>query len=564
MNDLRLAKDPVSASVRRRRRLPLVWFVPIVSAIIATWLAWNTYSKRGPTITISFQSAEGLQAGQSHLKFKDVDMGAVTDITVAPDLSKVAVTLETKRQADPLLTDKTVFWVVKPGLFAGRISGLDTLLSGPYIQMLPSTEPGVPTREFVGREDPPVLATNEPGSTFLLRANRIGAVSPGSPILFRDVDVGTVLGYDIGDMAQNVTIHAFVRKPFDSYIHDSSHFWNASGIAVNLGASGISLQVESMKAVLLGGIAFDSASTGKAEPVSSPDFVFPLYASKEEADAVGFGHLVYFRSNFPGSVGGLAPGAPVTLHGLKIGQVTKVGLTYDPVADNVIAPVEYRIEPGRVFGAAAAEKSPAGSIAQRLVSRGLRATLQASNLLTGQKLVALDFFPNAPSAKLEKDGDLFVMPTTTAGGFDTIEQSATDLLNKFNQIDFAKISDSITGLTTGLNTLVNGPQLNQALTSLDATLASVQDVTRKLDAGVSPALKRLPEMTKQLQETLTKTNKLVGSMNDGYGGNSKFLRDIDGLLPQLADAVRSLRALTDLLQRHPEALIRGRTNVGTE
>ncbi|HVZ09338.1 MAG TPA: MlaD family protein [Rhodopila sp.] len=552
-----------SAYVRPRKRIPVVWLVPIISALIGAWLAWNTYSKRGPTISISFQSAEGLQAGQSHLKFKDVDMGIVSNITVSSDLSRVIVTVETKRQADPLLTDKTVFWVVRPGLFAGRVSGLDTLLSGPYIQMLPSATPGEPRRDFVGQEDPPVLVTNEPGRTFLLRAERIGTVSPGSPIYFRDVDVGTVLGYDLGDMAQNVTIHAFVRKPFDSYIHDTTHFWNASGVSVNLGSSGISVQMESLKALLLGGIAFDSGGD-KAEPVSAADHIFTLFASREEAEAVGFGHLIYLKSFFPGSVGGLTVGAPVTLHGLKIGQVTRVGLAYDSVSDEIVAPVEYRIEPGRIADIGEVTALPRGQIAEEMVRRGLRATLQASNLLTGQKLVALDFFPHADPAKLQKVGDVYIMPTAQSGGFDTIEQSAADLLNKVNQIDFVKIGNTITDLTAGLNTIVNGPQVRQALVSLNATLMSVHDLTGKLDKGLGPALKGLPDATKQLQETLTKANKLAGSLNDGYGDSSKFNRDLNQLLPQLTNAVRSIRALTDLLQRHPEALIRGRTDKGTE
>ena len=564
MND-QPAPDGISQAVtRRRRRVPLVWLVPIVSLLIGAWLAWDTYAKRGPTITIRFQTAEGLQAGQSHLKYKDVDMGAVKTITVSPDLASVIVTIDTTRQADSLLTDKTVFWVVRPGLFAGRVSGLDTLLSGPYIQMLPSNEPGTPKRDFVGLEDPPVLISNEPGHTFLLRADRIGTINPGSPIFFRDVDVGTVLGYDLGDMASNVTIHAFIRKPYDSYVHDDTHFWNASGLSVNLSGSGISVQLESLRAILLGGIAFDSGPDSSKDPISAADHVFTLYASREEAEAVGFGHLIYLRSFFPGSVGGLSAGAPVTLHGLKIGEVTHVGLQYKPATDEIVAPVEYRIEPGRIANVVAAEDGKQGAVAELMVKRGLRATLQGANLLTGTKLIALDFYPKAPPQSLTRDGDFLIMPTTTAGGFDTIEQSATDLLNKFNAIDFTKIGENITDLTVSLNDLVSGPQLKQSLVALNGTLLSVQDLTRKLDSGLTPALKGLPEMTRQLQDTLTKTNKLLASVDTGYGNNSKFLRDLDQLMPQLTDAVRSLRGLADLLQRHPEALIRGRTDKGTE
>jgi paraquat-inducible protein B len=560
MNDQPASRDETTAAVRRRRRFPLVWLVPVVSAGIGAWLAWDTISKRGPAITVSFQTAEGLQVGQSHLKFKDVDMGSVSAITIPPDHSKVIVTLETKHEAESMFGEKTIFWVVRPGLFAGRVSGLDTLLSGSYIEMLPPVDPGKPQRNFVGLEDPPVLETATPGHTFTLTAKRIGSISVGSPIFFRDLDVGTVLGWDLGDLDDSVTIHAFVRAPFDQYVHDDSHFWNASGVSVQLGGSGVKVEVASLKAILLGGIAFDSAPGSRATPVSAAEHTFPLYANRDEADNVGFGHLLSIKSNFPGSVSGVAPGGDVTMHGLKIGEITEVGLVYDPVNERIVAPVLYRIEPGRIAGVMAAVNLPPGTVAARLVKQGLRATLQATNLLTGAKSVALDFYPDAPPDELRREGEMFVMPTADAGGFDTLERSASELMSKINQIDFTKIGQSVTGLTVGLDTMVNGPQLKQMLISLDGTLTQAQDVMHKVDAGMTPALHRLPEITAQLQEMMTKTSRLVASMNDGYGGDSKINRDLERLLPQLTDAVRSLRALTDLLDRHPEALIRGRTD----
>ena len=213
----------------------MIWLVPIITALIALWLAWDTYSKRGPTITVSFDSAAGLTAGQSQLKFKDVTMGTVKSVTVSPDLSKVLVTIETTHEATRLLNDKTIFWIVKPQLFAGNISGLDTLLSGSYVGMLPTTEEGKPQREFVGKQDPPILTTEVPGTTFILETRRLRSISLGSPIFYRDLEVGTVLGWDLGNMARTVAIHAFVRAPFDKYVHDDSTFWNASGISVKLG-----------------------------------------------------------------------------------------------------------------------------------------------------------------------------------------------------------------------------------------------------------------------------------------------------------------------------------------
>ena len=210
-----------------------MWLIPLLAVAIGGWLAWDTLSKRGPTITISFETAEGLQAGQSQLKFKDIVLGTVKSLDLTPDHTHVTVVVETTRQAEPLLTDTTIFWVVKPRLFAGNLEGLSTLASGSYIGMLPGRDQRASRqREFVGREDPPVLEANVPGRTFAVEGQPVWVrFRVGSPIFFRDLDVGTVLGWDIGDMVESVTIHAFVRAPYDSYVHDGTRFWNASGVS---------------------------------------------------------------------------------------------------------------------------------------------------------------------------------------------------------------------------------------------------------------------------------------------------------------------------------------------
>ena len=365
---------PGSASVRHRRRIPLVWIVPILTALIAGWLAWDTFSKRGPTITVAFDTAAGLTAGQSQLKYRNVVMGTVKSIAIPPDLSKVLVTIETVKEAEPLLTDKTIFWVVKPQLFAGNVSGLETILSGSYIGMRPSTDKGTPVRSFVGQEDPPILQASVKGTTFRLDTNRLGSISLGAPVFFRDIEVGTVLGWDLHDLASRVAIHAFVRAPFDRYVRNDSNFWNASGLSISLGANGINIQMESLRAILLGGIAFDTAHDSTA-PISPPDQRFKLYANIEEAKSAGFGQQIKLISYFPGSVAGVTAGAEVTFHGLKIGEVTRVGLVYDPKRDRVVAPIHYRVEAGRVSNLAKAQGLEPINVAEEMIKRGLRATL---------------------------------------------------------------------------------------------------------------------------------------------------------------------------------------------
>ncbi len=562
-----LAEPPVvaHAAMRRRRRVSVIWIIPLVAVAIGAWLAWDTWSREGPTITVTFDTAEGLQAGQSQLKFKDIVFGTVKSLDLSPDHNHVVVKIATTRQAEPLLTHKTVFWVVKPRLFAGAISGLQTLFSGSYVGMLPGATAGKAQRKFVGREDPPILDTHVPGRIFYLKARRLGSISLGSPIFYRGLGVGEVLGWDIADMAEYVTIHAFVRAPYDTYVHDNTRFWNASGLSIKLAGTGLKIEVESLRAVLLGGIAFATPETERRDAAASlEDHVFPLFADQETADAASYTTKIPVVSYFPGSVSGLGPGSPVTIHGLVVGHVTDVRLVYDRAKDVVLAPVRFEVEPERVLGVGVRIfKNPAEAV-DALLQKGLRATVQSASLITGQQQVALDFVPDAPPAKLTMEGDDFVLPTAPGGGFAGLQASANDLLDKVNTIPFDQIGKNLDSILKSVNELANGPQLREALGKLAATLATADEFTRNLNSGTAPAFKQLPQMAAQLQKTVNNANKLLVSLDSGYGDNTRFNREMERLLAQTNDAVSSIRALADLLARHPEALIKGRPGGGVE
>jgi len=562
-----LSEPPVlaQASTRRSRRFSVIWLIPLVAVAIGAWLAWDTWSKQGPTITVTFDTAEGLQPGQSQLKFKDIVFGTVKSLELSPDHGEVIVTIATTHEATSLLTDKTVFWVVKPRLFAGNISGLETLLSGSYVGMLPGAANGKPKRAFKGREDPPILSEHVPGHIFLLKAKRLGSISLGSPIFFRDQSIGEVLGWDVADMADYVTIHAFVRAPYDAYVHDDTRFWNASGLSVKLAGAGLQVELESLRALLLGGIAFETPDLeGRAEPVSLENHVFPLFADHDSALAASYTHKIQVVSYFPGSVSGLGVGSPVTMHGIVVGHVTHVRLAYDKATDTVSAPVRYEVEPERIVGVGVTLfKSDQEGVAA-LLKQGLRATLQSASLITGQQEVALDFAPDAAPVQVSMEDGYFVLPATPGGGFAGLTAAAGALLDKVNTIPFDQLGKSLAGILKSANDLVSGPQAKQALSQLAATLASADAFTRNLNSGTAPALKQLPQMTAELQKTVTNANKLLLSVDSGYGDNTTFNRDLERLLVQANDALGSIRALADLLARHPEALVKGRPAGGTE
>jgi paraquat-inducible protein B len=560
--------DPHPTAVVRSRidhksRLSLIWAIPFVTILIGAWLAYSIISQRGSLITITFETAEGLQANQSHVRHKDVDMGVVQKVRLSPDMKRVQVTVRMNREAEPLLTDRAQFWVVRPRFFAGAISGLQTLFSGSYIDLLPGTEGSAEQqREFVGLENPPVLQSDVPGRTFLLKASRIGSLNLGSPIVFRDLEVGEVLGWDVGEMAREITVHAFVREPFDKYVHDNSRFWNASGAKVQLGANGLQLQIESLRAVILGGITFDTPDDPKITEESEADHAFPLYPNDDAAAASSYTRSVPFVANFTGSVSGLAAGSPVTLHGLRIGEVSSVSLVYNRSIDNVVVPVHFSLEPERIAMLDLPVDRDLDTRMSNLLRRGLRVKLETGNILTGQKQLAMDIYHNAGAGgELAKEGDAYVVPVL-GGSADDVATAATNLVNRLNDIPFESIGNNLDLTLAGVNALVNDKQLGDTLAALRSMLTSTQALVNGLNNGLTPAMQRLPAIANGLEDTVKRTDKLVGSLENGYGNDSRFSRDVGRMMSQLSDAARSIRVLADLLSRHPEALIRGRTDQG--
>jgi len=552
----------VRSPIDHKSRLPLIWAIPIVTAIIGGWLAWSTLSQRGPLITVTFETAEGLQADQSHVRHKDVDMGVVQKIGLTPDLKRVQVTIRMNREAEPLLTEGAEFWVVRPRFFAGAISGLQTLFSGSYLDLLPAAG-GQPKRDFVGLENPPVLQSDVPGRTFLLRAKRIGSLNLGSPILFRDLEVGEVLGWDVGEMAQDITVHVFVREPFDKYVRDNSRFWNASGAKVQLGTNGLQVKVQSLRAVVLGAVAFETPGNPQVTAESEADHGFPLYEDEDAADASTYKRSVPFVANFNSSVSGLAAGSPVTLRGLKIGEVSSLSLVYDRAQDNVVVPVHFTLEPERV---AMLELPTGGDLdnrMQELVHRGLRVKLESSNILTGSKQLAMDVYRDAGPGELGKQGDAYVVPVM-GGSADDAATAATNLVNRLSDVPFESIGRNLDQTLAGVNALVNDKELAGTVSELQSTLAGAQQLMNNLNHGLTPAMQRLPSIASGLESTVQRTDKLLASLQTGYGGDSRFNRDVSQMMGQLSDAARSIRVLADLLSRHPEALIRGRADQGVQ
>ena len=529
----------------RRSKFSLVWLIPLIALAVAAYLGVSTVRSEGPTIRVTFNGGDGLVAGTTRVRHKSVELGTVETVNLTPDMQKVVVGLKMRREAAPYLTDQTRFWVVRPRLSSGSISGIETLVSGSYIEMDPGSRDGKLVSEYVGLEQPPGVRSGEPGRTYQVQGNRLGSLGPGAPVFYRDIAVGEVLGYDIGNGTGPVTVTVFVRSPYDAFVREGTHFWNASGLSVQIGNEGVHVEVASLQALLSGGVAFDTPRdmpTAKQMPDGSR---FPLYRNYDEAQASGYKTRQAFLTYFESSVRGLSKGSAVEFYGLQIGTVTDIGLDFDPATAHARVRVRFEVQPERIEDSGTPAKTDPLEAARRLVDQGMRAQLKTSSYLTGAMVLALDFAPGAPPARLVLQGSDWVLPST-GGGFDNILTAVSNIASKLDRLPLDEI----------------GANLNGTLRSASGALGSIQELVRKTDTGLSPVLARLPAVVMALQDAVVRAGRTFGSLDQSYGKESQFNRELERAMVQVGDTARSIRLLADFLDRHPEALVRGRADFG--
>lgn len=522
---------PEPAKVRKRRwTVSLIWLVPLVAALIGLSLVITAWLQAGPEIVISFQDAQGITAGKTEVKYKNVVIGKVRGLQLSDDRSRVLVTVDLDKNAKSFATEGSRFWVVRPRIGLGGVSGLGTLFSGSYI--------GADTggskdenRYFKGLETPPPLTHNEAGSSFLLSSKDLGSLDIGSPVYYRRIQVGRVVAYHLDSDGKGVTVQVFIKAPNDKFVTDNTRFWNASGVDVSLGAGGLKVNTESLATVISGGVAFGTPPGNAATTQASEDSQFALFSNQALAMHPPDGPPVRLKMLFHQSVRGLAVGAQVDFLGIDLGRVTSISLDFDPKTKRFPAEVTAVIYPHRIgranqrFIERTGNDNP-GALLGILVKHGLRAQLRNGNLLTGQLYVALDFFPKAPKVAYDAKLNPLVVPTMP-GSFDKLQQQVADIVDKVHKIPFDDL----------------GTHLDASLRQLNALLAQFNN-----------------ELAPEAKSTLEQAQKTLSTATSALSGDSPLRQSLGQTLQELERAARSLRVLTSYLSRHPESLLRGRRN----
>ena len=531
---------PIPSAVpvpKRRWAVSIVWIIPLVAVLVGGWVAIHYLMARGPTISIEFANAEGLEAGKTKLRYKEVDIGTVSEIAIAKDRSHVIVTAKMAKQAEDLLVSDTKFWVVRPRVTLNSITGLGTLLSGAYIG-LDAGKAEQSQRVFKGLDTPPPVPSDLPGRRFILRAENMGSLYIGAPVYYRRVEVGSVTAYKLDENGKGITLEVFINAPNDRLVTTNTRFWHASGIDLSVEASGIKLNTASLTSIIVGGISFQAPEETATGAPAAADASFTLYEDKASALKLISQEVHTYLLYFDESLRGLAPGAQVDFRGIPLGEVKSVSIEYDREAKTVRFPVEINVYPERMrsryrAGApemSAMERDPQ-TLLDRLVTRGLRAQLKSANLLTGQLYVALDFFPKAPKAKIDWNKKPVQLPTAP-GALEDIQQTLGNIASKLEKVPFDTI----------------GVDASRALKTLDTTLKSANSALGQVDKTVVP----------ELRGTLEQARKTLGNAERTLASDAPVQQDLRDTLDEVNRAARTLRDLADYLGRHPESLLRGK------
>ena len=529
-----------------RARISVVWIIPVLAAVMALGIAVQRILSEGPTITIIFKRANGIEAGKTIVKYKDVNIGTVTAVQLASDYSRVEVTAKIIKSAGALMVEDARFWVVEPRVTLRGVSGLGTLLSGNYIGF----EVGKSRKKqnkFTGLETPPIITSGQAGRQFLLKAPNLGSLGIGAPIYYRRLQAGQVIAYDLAVDGKSVDLRIFVDAPYDRYVSPGTRFWNASGIDVSIGAGGVDVRTESLAALLVGGIAFDTPAYVVSVEPAAPGTAFTLYDDRNTAmkqpEAAAARYVLYFSE----SLRGLSTGAPVTLLGLPAGEVTDVGLDIDPATRTLRGRVDVVSYPERLIPRlmptqATSAEAMVRNLQERRVffqrmveQRGLRGQLRSGNLLTGQLYVAFDFFPDAPPVKVDWNQTPAVMPVVPSTVPD-LEAKITGILAKLDKLPYEAI----------------GADLTKVLATADVALKDAGNALNRINADVTPELKTTLEELRRMIATADELIKV---------GLNKTLNEVDTTLKQVNTTLEELRgplATADRVLKNTDATLLGK------
>lgn len=522
-----------NAEISQGNRISGVWLIPALALLLGAYMVLHAWWTQGPEIEIEFKTASGLEQGQTRVKYRNVDMGVVDQVRLNENFDGVIASIKLDRQAFSLLREDTRFWVVTARVGLDNISGLDTLLSGAYIQLAPGT--GLEgQRRYVGLEQPPLTPTGAPGVRVQLTSERASSISAGDTVLYKGYSVGRVESMEFDAQEREVHYAVFIDAPYHKLVNSSVRFWDVSGISLSAGADGFKIETGSVDTVLLGGVGFGiPPGVAEGDPVEH-DTRFKLHESRDDILENPYRQGAHYVVKLNHSIKGLLPGAPVEYRGIPVGRVERVMLresigstaitTDDGSAESI--PVLIYLEPARLqLPDRKASLETLHQILTEGVTQGLRASMETGSLLTGAQYIGIDYFANAEEASVDTFLGYPSIPSIDTG-LGQLQQKATSFLETLDSLPLEETFS----------------KANSAIASLSTSLDSLEDLLADQSTRELPA---------QLEQTLRELSRTVA----GLSPESETYRSLNSSLLRLSRTLGNLEALTQTLTEQPNALI---------
>ncbi|MGQ8705767.1 intermembrane transport protein PqiB [Serratia sp. TSA_198.1] len=523
------------ADVEKIKRWSPVWIVPIVTALIGAWILFYHFSHQGPVVTLVTTTAEGLEAGKTKIKSRSVDVGVVETVTLSDDLSKVMVQARLNAGMDKLLRQDSAFWVVKPQIGREGVSGLGTLLSGAYIELQPGNKGKDGKDNYQLLDAPPLASPDAKGLRIVLDSEKSGQLNAGDPVLFRGYRVGSVETSYFDPKERAMRYQLFISAPYDQLVTTNVRFWKDSGVAFDMSAQGMRVEMGSLATLFSGGVSFDVPEGWDRGEQVKEKAEYALFDNQRSIqDSLYTVHKDYLMF-FSDSIRGLQPGAPVEFRGIRLGTVAQVPFYKEGMMQRLDndyrIPVLIRIEPDRFQKQLGGNFDIEGHL-KDAESRGMRASLKSANLLTGSLYIDLDFYPQEKAWKGPRELFGYPLMPTTSGGLAQIQQKLMQTLDKINSLP--------------LNPMIN--EATKTLAESQKTMQSTQKTMQSLnDIIASKEMKALPQ---DMQKTLQELNRSVKGFQPGSPAYNKMVGDmqrLDQVLRELQPVLRTLNEKSNAL-----------------
>ena len=524
------------ADITNVKSISKIWLVPIVAICMGAWMFYHQWSNQGPLINIVFENASGLEVGKTKIKMHNVDVGEVKSIALTEDLQKVLVTARMSANSEGLLRESTEFWAVNPRISLNGISGLNTLVSGTYINMSTNLE-GPSSRDFVALSAPPITPSGTPGLHVTLNSDAEFAFKEGDPVIYKGLKVGEFESIYFNFEERVVYYNTFIQAPYHKLITTNTKFWNTSGVEMDIGANGFKVKSSSIETLITNGVAFGvPEGMPQGNRVSERSY-FNIHDSYDSAAEERYKESAKFVILVEDTVRGLHVGAPVEYRGIKVGKV----LDINPPNSNqqkwldagVAIPVVIGIQPGRV-------EQTDDDIGIEFINRqittwvenGFRASLQTGNLLTGALFVNLEQYANVPSVEMEKFQDYPVIPSIS-NEFSQITEKVSAILDNINDMDLIQLSEAANKMMDDISASANS--MNSTADDFAGTLKQMEE--QQVSAKLANALEGIAELT------------------SGFSSGSRTNNEINETLDTLQQRLRELQPLLLELNQAPNSLI---------